>query len=162
MSTLLEMEATDADLAALFDMTTRWVRDRAADGTITRIGRNRYPLGDSVQALIAYQTGGDLGEEINKARLRKLNADAARSELELATAKGQVAPIEQFERVWTNQCQLIQANMRRIPQRAVTQLIGETSERRFKEVLLSEIDMALRSAAEVTPQLEDENENADD
>lgn len=57
---------------------------------------------------------------------------------------------------------MIQANMRRIPQRAVTQLIGETNERRFKEVLLTEIDLALRSAAEVNPEPDDENENADD
>ncbi|WP_260428248.1 hypothetical protein [Burkholderia sp. Bp9031] len=41
MSAILEMEVTDADLAAMFGMTTRWVRDRAGDGTIARIGRNR-------------------------------------------------------------------------------------------------------------------------
>lgn len=162
MSAILDQEVADTDLAAMFNMTTRWVRQRAEEGVIVRIGRNRYALGDSVQALIAYQTGGDLGEEINKARLRKLNADATRAELELAKERGEVAPVEEFERAWTNQCQMIQANMRRIPQRAVTQLIGETNERRFKEVLLTEIDLALRSAAEVNPEPDDENENADD
>ncbi|WP_124833481.1 hypothetical protein [Burkholderia sp. Bp9031] len=51
-----------------------------------------------MQALIAYQTGGDVGEEINKARLRKLNTDATRAELELAKERGEVALISEFER----------------------------------------------------------------
>ncbi|CAM8821727.1 hypothetical protein [Burkholderia pseudomallei] len=146
MSAILEMEVTDADLAAMFGMTTRWVRDRASDGTIARIGRNRYGLGDSVQALIAYQTGGDVGEEINKARLRKLNADATRAELELAKERGEVAPIDECQRAWASMCAVIQINMRGVPARAVLQLLNEGDETIFKQKLRAEIDNALRQA----------------
>lgn len=148
MSAILEMEVTDADLAALFDMTTRWVRKCAEDGVIVRIGRNKYRLGDAVPALIAYQTGGDLGEAINKARLRKITADATLAELELAKACGEVAPVDELKSAMANMCTIIQTNMRRVPQRAVLQLLGETSEAAFKKKLLAEIDVALTQAAE--------------
>ncbi|MFV8641879.1 hypothetical protein ACNRBS_20855 [Ralstonia pseudosolanacearum] len=159
---ILEMEVTDADLAAMFNMTTRWVRDRAADGTITRIGRNRYPLGDSVQALIAYQTGGDVGEEINKARLRKLNADATRAELALAKERGEVALICEFEQAWSNRYTIIKQTMLNIPGRAVLQLIGETNERRFKDVLREEIVLGLTHAANAEINTSDEEETEDE
>ncbi|MDO3528995.1 hypothetical protein [Ralstonia pseudosolanacearum] len=147
MSAILELEVTDADLAALFDMTTRWVRKCAEDGVIVRTGRNKYRLGDAVPALIAYQTGGDVGEEINKARLRKLNADATRAELELAKERGEVAPVDELKSAMANMCTTIQTNMRRVPQRAVLQLLGCTDEGEFKAKLRAEIDVALTQAA---------------
>ncbi|KVC52519.1 hypothetical protein WS58_03370 [Burkholderia pseudomultivorans] len=159
MSAILEMEVTDADLAAMFGMTTRWVRDRAGDGTIARIGRNRYALGDSVQALIAYQTGGDVGEEINKARLRKLNADATRAELELAKERGQVALISEFERVQSAKYAVIQRNVLNVAQRAVLQLLHETNETVWKQKLREELTLALKTAAETEPDLTDETDD---
>ncbi|MDN7805425.1 terminase small subunit [Burkholderia gladioli] len=164
MTAVFEMEVTDADLAAMFGMTTRWIRDRVADGTIARVGRNRYPLGDSVQALIAYQTGGDVGEALNQARLRKLNADASRSELELAEAQRLVAPISEFEFAQSHMCQVIRANMRNVPRRAELQLLGETNSVVFKAKLLAEIDLALSQAADpknyTKEKFEDESEQS--
>lgn len=158
-ASVLDLEVTDADLAALFSMTPRWVRQRAEEGVITRLGRNKYALGDALQSLIAYQTGGDIGEEINKARLRKINADATMAELELAKARGEVAMIREFEGAWSARFGLIRVNMRGIPQRVVTSLVGETDERRIKAVLLAEIDMTLHAAAETKIDVNDETTN---
>lgn len=155
----LDTLVTDADLASLFGMTTRWVRDRVTDGTIVRTGRNRYQLGDSLQALIAYQTGGDVGEEINKARLRKLNADASRAELELAEAKKLVAPISEFESVWTERCAIIRANVMNVPRRVVTQLIGETDETRFTTALRAELVAALTAARDTNLSMDTKEHN---
>ncbi|MDN7677858.1 hypothetical protein [Burkholderia cenocepacia] len=143
MSAILEMEVTDADLAAMFGMTTRWVRDRAGDGTIARIGRNRYALGDSVQALIAYQTGGDVGEEINKARLRKLNADAARAEHALDVERRKYVLVDDVERAWGHLTMGLQRNLMNVPGRAVLQLLRETDEATWKQKLKAEIVSAL-------------------
>ncbi|NRO99217.1 hypothetical protein GWC77_25310 [Paraburkholderia sp. NMBU_R16] len=159
MSVILEMEVSDADLAAMFNMTTRWVRQRAEEGVIVRIGRNRYALGDSVQALIAYQTGGDVGDEINKARLRKLNADATRAELELAKERGAVALISEFERAQSAKCAVIQRNVLNVAQRAALQLLGETNETTFKQKLREELTLALKTAAETEPDLTDETDD---
>ncbi|AOK29862.1 MULTISPECIES: terminase small subunit [Burkholderia] len=155
--------ANAATLAKWFGVTPRHISRLAETGVLDRTGRNTYQLDQAIPTLFeALGSGGEVGTKLQEAKLRKLDADATRAELALAKERGEVAPIEQMERAWTNQCQLIQANMRRIPQRAVVQLIGETEERRFKEVLLAEIDSALKSAAEVNPELDDETEDADD
>ncbi|QCU53381.1 hypothetical protein FFM54_29265 [Burkholderia pseudomallei] len=143
MSAILEMEVTDADLAAMFGMTTRWVRQRAEDGVITRIGRNKYPLGDSVQALIAYQTGGELGEEINRARLRKLNADASRAEHALDVERRKYVLVDDVERAWGHITMGLQRNLMNVPGRAVLQLLHETDEATWKQKLKAEIISAL-------------------
>lgn len=82
-----------------------------------------------------------------KRRLSTAKTEAA--ELELAKARGDVAPIEQMTKAWIKAFAEIRANMRNIPSRAVAQLIGETDESRFKTVLLAEIDQALESCANV-------------
>lgn len=160
MSEVLELEVSADVLAALTGMSRRWVFDRATDGTIARVGRGKFPLGESLPALIAFMTRGELGEELDKARLRKLNADATRAELELAKERGEVAPIYQFSRVWADRFAIIQRTMRHIPQRAVLQLLNEPNETVWKQKLLAEIDLALNAAANEPLQIEDED--ADD
>ncbi|UKM18626.1 hypothetical protein L2W30_16545, partial [Escherichia coli] len=48
---------------------------------------------------------------------------------------------------WANRFTIIRANMLQLPQRVVTMLIGETSERRFKQVMTEEIKQILTAAA---------------
>lgn len=94
---------------------------------------------------------------------RKAQASTELTELELAKAKGEVAPIDQVMRAMSKAFAEVRAGMRNLPGRTVSQLIGETDERRFKAVMLSEIDEVLKSLAE-TSLLDDlnEDEEADD
>ena len=78
---------------------------------------------------------------------RKLSAETAMAELELAKSKGLVAPVDQVERMVARAFAEVRANLRNIPGRVVSTLIGETSERTFKRVLLEEIDQALEALA---------------
>ena len=142
MSDLLALEVTDADLAALAGVSTRRIRQLVEAGRLTRIGRNRYALGDAFAALVEEMAGGD---------------KASLAELELAKATGLVAPIGEMERVWRHSYALVRTNMLNIPRRVVTSLVGETDERRITEVLKSEITQVLRDAAEQPMELpEDE------
>jgi hypothetical protein len=45
-----------------------------------------------------------------------------------------------------------------VPQRVVIQLLGETNETRFKEVLRAELTLALQAAAEADLTLADEDD----
>lgn len=87
------------------------------------------------------------GGEADEAELkrRKLAAETMLAELELAQAKKAVAPISQVERMVANAFAQVRASVRNIPERTVAQLIGETDERRFKNVLLEEIDQTLEA-----------------
>lgn len=84
--------------------------------------------------------------EISK-RIKRASMELA--ELELAKAKGLVAPIDQIERMLARVFAEVRAGMRNLPSRTVSMLIGETDERRFKQVLGSEIDQVLEALAKV-------------
>jgi phage terminase Nu1 subunit (DNA packaging protein) len=91
--------------------------------------------------------GTEIADE-KELRRRKLLAETQKAELEYAIAKGDVAPVEQFERVMSKAFASVKVNIRNVPNRVVTRLIGETNETRFKKVLLEEIDQTLLSLSE--------------
>lgn len=95
-------------------------------------------------------------------RIRRLAAETALSELELAKAKALVAPLEQVERMATRAFAEVRANIRNVPGRVVSMLIGETDERRFKEVLAGELDQALEALASADLVDDDEPEGEED
>ena len=154
-----EMTVSDRDLAQLAGVSDRRIRAMAEAGILERHGRGKYLLGPSIRALL--NNAADNASELQRERTRKMAADADLAELEYARRKNLIAPVAQMQLALENIFALVRASMLNIPQRAVMQLIGETNEGRFKEVLLGEIDSALRMAAEVNPQLDDE-EHADD
>lgn len=80
---------------------------------------------------------------------RKLEAETELVELELAEAKGLVAPIEQIDRAMAKAFGEVRANMRNVlPPRAASRIVGEKNETKVKAVLLEEIDLALESLAD--------------
>ena len=147
MSKLTDMMVTDADLSELTGLSSRRIRQLGESGRLTRAGRNRYQLAEVFMALVEEMSGGDKASELTAERVRKLRAEATLAELELAKQRGEVAPIEEFQSVWANRFTIIRANMLQLPQRVVTMLIGETSERRFKQVMTEEIKQILTAAA---------------
>lgn len=94
-------------------------------------------------------------EEIEK---RTAAAKMLKAELELAQARGDVAPIREFERAQAKAFAEVRANVMNVPQRVVIQLLGETNETRFKEVLRGELTLALQAAAEADLTLADEED----
>lgn len=106
------------------------------------------------QARLEAEGDGPLDEF--ELKMRKLAAETSRAELDLATARRQVAPIDEFERARALENATVRANVMNVPSRVVSQLIGETDEARFKEVLRAELIQSLESAAEADIELEEE------
>jgi len=92
-------------------------------------------------------SGTTLADE-GELKRRKLAAEAEKAELELAKAKGEVAPVREFERATASLMAIIRQNVMQVPGRIVMQLIGCTDETEFKTKLRSELVLALESAAE--------------
>lgn len=105
-------------------------------------------------------SGESVADEAELKR-RKLAAETAKAELELAKAKGDVAPIREFERAQSMMMAAIRANVMQVPSRAVLQLLGETSEAEFKAKLRAELVLALETAAESDMDMEDEESEVD-
>lgn len=95
----------------------------------------------------AEDAGGGAKADESELKLRKLAAEAGKAELELAKARGEVAPVADFERATSAMMASIRANMRNVPGRSVLQLLGCTDEKEFKRILMAEIDLALSAAA---------------
>ncbi|QAU22880.1 terminase small subunit [Dyella sp. M7H15-1] len=104
----------------------RWLRDKAAEAAV-----------------------GDISGDAEEWKRRKIAAEAQREELKLAADRKLVAPVEQMERQLARVFAEIRAKLRNIPGRTVTTLIGMTDERKFKQILLAEIDDTLTSLAEL-------------
>jgi phage terminase Nu1 subunit (DNA packaging protein) len=105
---------------------------------------------------------GDAPTDLDEIQKRTATARMLQAELELAKAMGQVAPLDQMERNLSKLFAELRANMRNIPGNIVTQLIGETDERRFKQVLLQEIDQALEAMANADLAADDDDGEDDE
>jgi phage terminase Nu1 subunit (DNA packaging protein) len=158
MPDLIDLEVTDADLGALIGLSARHIRRM----NLPKVGRNAYRLGNAIKALLEALPGSNAGAELTKERVRKTRAEATRAELELAIAKGEVAPIAEFERAQSIIMAAIQVNIMNVPARAVLQLLGETDETAFKQVLRAELRLALEQSARTEIDLEAESDEEDD
>lgn len=92
-------------------------------------------------------SGTALADEAELKR-RKLASEAEKAELDLAKAKGEVAPVREFERATAMLMAAIRSNVMNVPGRAVLQLLGESDELVFKSKLRAELTLALETAAE--------------
>lgn len=153
-------------IAKLLMIGERQVQHLTSIGVIPKADRGRYELAGAVQGYIKYLKDRSLGGgrdgaidyHTEKARLIKLQADLAA--LDLAKKEAQVTTIDQVERMVTKAFAEVRAGIRNLPGRTVSLLIGETDERRFKRVLLEEIDAVLVSLAnmDLTPEEEEANQ----
>ena len=144
-----------------------WVR--AGCPVVSRGGRGKEWQFDTadvtewrIEKKVALATGAAT-LDTDELKRRKLQAETELAELELAKSRGEVASVDEIERVWSNLCAEARIRFRNIPARVVSVLVGETDERKIKEVLLSELDQVLdgmadfdASVTEQAPGVEDE------
>lgn len=142
-----------ATIAKLLMLSDRRVQQLTSEGVIPKAERGRYELAPAVQGYIRYlqdrsHRGSDspIDYHVEKARLTKAQADTA--EIELAKARADVASVAQIERNLSGLFAEVRSNLRNVPDRVVSALIGMTDEREFKTILLREIDLVLTALAE--------------
>lgn len=153
-----------ATIARLLMLSERRVQQLTKEGVIPKGERGRYELAPAVQGYIRFLQertigGGNAGPidyQAEKARLTKAQADTA--EIELAQARREVVSVAQVERTLSNLFAEVRANLRNVPARVVSSLIGTTDEREFKTVLLREIDLTLEALADAAVVIEAEPE----
>lgn len=105
---------------------------------------------------------GNAPADEQQLKRRKMLAETEKAELELAKAKGEVAPVREFERATAGLMAVIRQNIMNVPSRAVLQLLGETDEAQFKSKLRAELVLALETAAEAEINMEEDQDEGDD
>lgn len=146
------------DLASIFGVSLPTVDSWVAQGMPfdQEGGRGREWVFDTADVArwrmdrAADEAGGkDSVDDAALTRRRKM-AEVKMAELELLKQMGQVAPLDQIERAWSRMFAEINCNLRgAFVARVVTQIVGETDEKRVKAVLLAEIDSTLESLADM-------------
>lgn len=162
-------EVNREELAETFGVSlntvTSWIRNgcpfeqRGKQGKPWRF--NTRDVSEWLREQARLEATGEAPLDEFELKLRKLAAETAQAELDLAAARKLVAPIDEFERARALENATVRANIMNVPSRVVSQLIGETDEARFKDVLRAELIQALESAAEADIELEEE-EGEDD
>lgn len=142
-----------ATIAKLLMLSDRRVQQLTKEGVIPKAERGRYELAPAVQGYVRFLQERSLRSDsspidyhMEKARLTKAQADSA--EIEAAKARQDVASVKQIEKNLAGLFAEVRTNIRNIPDRVVSSLIGMTDEREFKNILAREIDLALDALAE--------------
>ncbi|QJB21901.1 putative small terminase [Xanthomonas phage FoX3] len=160
-----------ADLAAIFGVSLptidSWVKN-GCPGVKSGIGKGGTWSFDTAavarwrEQRAAEEASGDTVADEAALKKRKLLAETIAAEHDMMIKKRLVAPLDQVERAMSRVFAEVRTNMRSLPSRCVTQLIGENDERQFKRVLLAEIDVVLESLAEFDVMADERSGSADD
>lgn len=81
--------------------------------------------------------------DIDEGKRRKIVADATLAEIQVAKEKGIVIDAEEIKQGLSHLFAEFTGKVRRVPERAVLRIVGETNESKIKSVLLEEIDECL-------------------
>lgn len=128
-----------------------WVNDKMP--FVSRGGRGKdwqFDTADVIQwraERAASEAGGAL-DDIDSIDKEIARVKLERERLKYATEAALVVPLDQLERRLSVVFAEIKAAMRNLPGRTVSQLLGETDERKFKRTLAAEIDRALTALSE--------------
>lgn len=121
-------EVTQSEFAELVGLTTRQIRNLEREGLPHRSDKNRklYPVPTAIvwwsdrkteKALAAVEV-----QAIDEARTRKMQVEAARAELELARAQGQLIHIDDLERLHQAPLATLRARLLALPGQIAAEL----------------------------------------
>lgn len=144
----------------------RWIRDGCP---VKQRGAKGIPWEFDLAAVVGWwgdrqreAAAGNAPTDMEDAKRRKVAAEAEMAELELARAKGEVAPIAEFQRTQEARNAIIRTNVLNVVQRATLQLLGETDEGIFKKKLRAELVLALETAAKAAIELAEDDDTEED
>lgn len=99
---------------------------------------------------------GDTNESSeDELRRRKLAAETTIAEIDAAKKRGEVALLEEIERIWRDSLLELKARIRLLPSRVAGRLVGLSDETEIKSVLLDEVDQSLTVLSEYSAEDED-------
>jgi len=101
-------------MAKIVGLTEQRLRQLTAEG-LPKSGRDGYPLAAAVQWIIGYWKKRATQTPLGEARRRKVEADAANSEIVLAQRRDQLADIGTVARVYGEECSRLRTRMLALP-----------------------------------------------
>jgi phage terminase Nu1 subunit (DNA packaging protein) len=142
-------------IAEILCLDVRRIQQLAKEQIIPKPLKGQYSLVGSVQGYVRYlQEKKRGGGNYNAEKTRHVKAQADLAELALEKARGEVVPLKDIEINVGNLFAEVRANIRNLPERIVSALVGMTDERKIKEIMLEEIDLILTTLADTAVVIE--------
>lgn len=138
---------TDETLAKLAGVSARRIRQLAEAAILQRASRGRYELGPAIRALL--DEAADQASPLQRARTRLVEAQADIAEAEAAEKVGNVIGVDYLQDQLSDLFAEIRTNLRNIPNRLCSVIVGELSEKKIKAEMLREIDACLVALSEM-------------
>ncbi|AXF38216.1 putative small terminase subunit [Ralstonia phage phiRSP] len=166
MGVKLNRSALAEHMGVSLPTVDRWVKDGMP--VVQRGARGiewSFDLADIIRwyAQRQAEAAGGAVDDLAEIEKRTAKAKMEKVELELAIAKGAVAPVREFEIAHAKRMAIIRQSVLNVVGRSVMQLLGCRDEAEFRQKLRAELVLALeQSASGEIDVMEDDDEQADD
>lgn len=148
------MEVNAAALAECFGVTKRRIEMMANEGTVVRIRRGKYDLGQSVKNYIDYMTHAEKsteGKTLDGVRAAHERIKMRKTELIVQRMEGQLHLASDVERLWGNMAGTVKSRMLGIPVKLAPQVTGLTDTKEIEGLLTREITAAMNEVSGYDP-----------
>lgn len=155
---------SQADLARILPLTTRQIRNLEADGLPHRADGNRkwYPIPEAVvwwrDREVAAALAGVQVSDLDRIKERKLEAEAAAKELELAERRGQLMRAAAARHTWAAVLTRLRSKVISFMGALAPQMVGLENPREAKAILDRAMNELLAELRETADELEDDEE----
>ena len=147
-------------IAKVLHVSRRRVRQLVEQG-MPREARGKYDLSACVQWYTKYRAGlAAQSSKIDKARLRKLNAEAKMIEIRVTAMEEKLIPADVVQDTWKKITQAIRARLLKIPAEVAAELEGIEDKVEAREIIKQNIyaaldDLSQRDLREIQREIND-------
>lgn len=148
------MEVNTQTLAECLGISKRMVGKLVEDGTINRVSRGRYDLGECVQAYIEFRISG-----VKNRGPRSLDSIKAehevlkmrKTELAVRLIEGKLHRAEDVKLLWTSMAAAVKSRLLAIPVKVTPEIAGLEDRAEIQKILSREVADALNEVAGYDP-----------
>lgn len=148
--------ATTKEISEILGFTDRRIRQLENEGSLVKVGRNKFDLPASIQRYIEVtkeQSESEEDMDYNKEKTLLTRANRKKAEMELKILQGDVHKSEDVENVMNDMLTSFRAQVLVIPGKAASQVLGLTELEVIKDILKEMIHETLQELSDYEPNI---------
>lgn len=159
---MAKKEASQTEIAEILGLTTRQIRNLEGEGMPHRAEGNRklYPLPGAVQWYYQREIARAMPTDFEEAKARKMAAEAALAELELAQAEGRIVTVDDMEKMLSSPLYRLRAKMLSLPSKWAPSLVGCRTVAEAQTRLEAAVEEAMLALAETGEEADGDEDEA--
>jgi len=116
--------ATRTEICLILGLTETRISQLVSQGTLQKISKGKYDLGECVKNYVAYIKAGSVESgDLEDEKLRKLTAEATLKELELEAKRGELVPVVDVQKSWGEIIQKVKQKLLFLPTKLAPEVV---------------------------------------